>query len=94
MDKTISLSGFWERTSKAGKKYMSASTSRSKLIAALQQVPGGDKINLMLFTNTKRPDRNDPDANLSAGEFVEREKLPHVAGHAQPSTQPPDDHGF
>lgn len=95
MDKPINFTGLWKRTSKNGLEYLSASCSVDDLIKLLQQIKTA-KVNVMAFKNKQRDGRKDPDWQISLGEFQEREQLPHVTSHAQPSTEPPapDDHGF
>lgn len=85
--KASKLSGMWVKTSKAsGKKFIVGDFTREALMKLLADV-NGDRFSLMIFSNTKRPGRdNDPDYTAH---LVEREDRPKW-----PSHEPDDDGGF
>jgi hypothetical protein len=84
MDKPISFTGLWKRTSKSGLEYLSASCDVAALINRLKQIKT-TRVNVLAFKNTKRAGKQDPDWTINLGEYVERQQ--------ESKPQPPVDDG-
>jgi uncharacterized protein (DUF736 family) len=93
MDKPVSFTGLWKRKSQKGVEYLSAACNVDDLIKRLQQIKTA-KCNVMVFRNTKREGKNDPDWTISLGEWVEREQQPAPPKQDEFSDKPKEDCPF
>jgi hypothetical protein len=74
-DDKIKLGVLWKNVSRKGNKpYLSGRVQQDGLDAAVRLMRAGGR--LLILSNTKRPDKKDPDCVL----FVVPEREPHDAG--------------